>query len=103
MKKISLILVSLYAAALCFGLWKSLSAKSYFGSGFVFNFMPLDRLNEHLLVFWFSSPYIELFLGNDHHRYLVADAALSFLEFCIIIYAAYAFLQLRRQRRAKSG
>ena len=104
MKKSFLSFVILYAAALCFGLWKSLTAKSYFGSGFLFNFtMPFANLNEYILGYWFSLDYLELFLRHNHGFYLVADAALSFIELCVVVCAAYAFLQWRGQRRAKRG
>lgn len=103
-EKIFLSFVILYAAVLCFGLWKSLTAKSYFGSGFVFNFtLPFAGLNERILGYWFSVDYSDLFLSHNHRVYLVADAALSFIELCVVACAVYAFLQLRGQRRAKRG
>ena len=104
MKKSFLSFIILYAAALCFGLWKSLTAKSYFGSGFLFNFtIPFDELNEFILSYYFSVDYADLFFSQNHHFYLVAHAALSFIELCVVVCAAYAFLQLRGQRRAKRG
>ncbi|WP_152528054.1 hypothetical protein [Sphingobium lactosutens] len=100
MKKTLLALVGLYAALVGFGLWKSLTATSYYGSGFLFNFtFPFYLINEYALRIFFSQSYFDMFLGHVHRPYLAAHAALAILDFCIIAYAVFIFLRLSRQKR----
>ena len=100
MKKKILALVSVYTVLVGFGLWKSLTATSYYGSAFLFSFtFPFDVVNEYALKIFFSQSYFDMFLGRVHRPYLAARAALAIFDFYFIAYAVFIFLRLKRQKR----
>ena len=64
--------------------------------------LPFASINSIILVKFigFKERYIEVFLSDDCHTYLIALAVLSFIEWAMVVVIAYSLLY-RWYSRAK--
>lgn len=92
MKKILLGLLALYAAVLVCGLWQAAYSTSYYGTPIMADatWIFFD-LNQFILsnFLGFKPSYFEIFLYQDHYKFWIFMAALTFFEFAVALAIGY--------------